>query len=155
MPALVRIKRGVRAGIALCGGIDGAAATADRSRSVAGDWNALNHRALPSLDCAFALDEVAVAKGEVPPIAAAYCRELGGVFVPNIDPCADEDSLAGMLMQLMHELGDVSGELQRSLADDGATDSAEADRILQQLDELDRASARMRAALRHIMEGGK
>lgn len=155
IPALVRIKRGVRAAIALCGGIDGAAATADRSRSVAGDWNALNHRALPSLDCAFALDEIAVAEGKVPPIAAAYCRELGGLFVPNIDPLADDDTLPGMVMQLMRELGDVSGELQRGLSDDNDVDAAEADRILQRLDDHDRASAKLRRALRQIVEGGK
>ena len=55
-PGLARIKRGVRRGIELCSGIDGAAATADRSRSVAGDWNNLNSRVFPPLDRAMAVE---------------------------------------------------------------------------------------------------
>ena len=48
-PALARIKRGVRGAIAACGGVDGAGATAERCRSVAGDWNNLNHQAFPPI----------------------------------------------------------------------------------------------------------
>jgi hypothetical protein len=146
MAALARIKRGVRAAIALCGGIDGAAATADRRRSVAGDWNNLASPAFPSLDLALALDEVAVAQGKLPPITAALARELGGLFVPHIDTLADADTLPGMVLALMHELGDVSASMRSGL-EDGALDDAEIDRVLREQDDLDRASARLRGAL--------
>jgi hypothetical protein len=149
-----RIKRGVRAAIALCGGVDGAAATVERCRSVAGDWNNLAHKAFPSIDLALALDEVAVARGELPPITAALARELGGIFVPHIDAAADADTLPGMVLQLMHELGDVSASMRTGMAD-GDLDDAEIDRVLREQDDLDRASARLRGALMQLRGGKK
>lgn len=154
MAALARLKRAVRSGISLCGGVDGAAATVDRSRSVAGDWNNLNHAAFPTIDKALALDEVAIAKGELPPIACAYARELGGVFVPHIDPCASEGSLAGMVMQLSKELGDVAGAISSALAD-GSVSPAEADAALRELDDMARQQAQLRGALEALRASGR
>lgn len=151
-PALARIKRGVRRGIELCSGIDGAAATADRSRSVAGDWNNLNARVFPPLDCALAIDEVAVAHGQTPPIASAYARELGGVFVPLPDSAADPETLAGMVMQLSGRLGDLSREMATALAD-GTVTPAEARRLIDLQADLDATSAQLRQALTVMAEG--
>lgn len=151
--ALGRLKRGVRAAIDACSGIDGAAETAGRRRSTCGEWNALNHPAFPPLDCALALDEVAVAQGAVPAIATAYCRELGGYFLPYIDPGADPDTLAGVIFELMRELGEVSARFQRGLADDGRISAREAEGILCEVAQLDLASARLRAGLQAIIDG--
>jgi hypothetical protein len=154
MPAAGRIKRAVRAAIAVCGGIDGSAATADRSRSVVGDWNNLARPVFPSLDCALALDEIAVSRGELPPIAVALCRELGGVFVPHIDPGADQSSAPGLVMQLAVRLGEVAAETAADIANDGVIDPEEADAILRKLDAMDRVSAQFRRALLEIRDGG-
>ncbi len=155
IPAIARMKRAVRAVIATCGGVDGAAATVERSRSVAGDWNNLNHSAFPTIDKALALDEVAIAKGELPPIACAYARELGGLFVPHIDSTADEGSAPWLVMKLAQEVGEVSGLTSEAIANDGVIDAEEADGILRQLDEHDRASARYRQVLVQIREKGQ
>lgn len=117
MPARARIKRKVREAIGLCGGIDGAAATAERCRSVAGDWNNLNSDVFPPLDCALAMDEIAVALGRSPVIVAALARELGGVFVPGVDAIADEGTLTGGVMALAKELGDLAAAVNAGLAD--------------------------------------
>ncbi|ABD25083.1 hypothetical protein Saro_0636 [Novosphingobium aromaticivorans DSM 12444] len=155
MSALARLKRAVRAAISSCSGVDGAAATTDRSRSVAGDWNNLNHAAFPPLDKALAMDEVAMAKGELPPIACAYARELGGMFVPHIDPHADEGTAPWLVMKLAQEVGEVSGLTSEAIANDGHIDPTEAEGILRQLDQHDRASAHYRAVLMKIREKGQ
>lgn len=125
-PALGRIKRAVRAGIAECAGIDGAAATANRRRSVVGDWNNLNADAFPPLDCALALDEVAISRGVAPPILSALAREMGGMFVPHIDANADEGTVSAMLLQIAEQLGALSGKVAQDLANDGVIDWIEA-----------------------------
>ena len=155
MSGLARIKRGVRGAVALNGGVDGAAATAGRSRSVAGDWNGLNSGVFPSIDCALALDEVAVAQGKLPPIAVAYARELGGLFVPHIDVAADEGTAPALVMQLAVRLGDVAAVTGRAMANDGRVDAKEAEQILHDLDEHDRVSRQYRALLSAIRENGQ
>lgn len=150
-PALARMKRGVRLGIDLCSGVDGAAATADRRRSVAGDWHNLNHAAFPPLDCALAIDEVALSQGRRPPIIAAYARELSGVFVRLPDCAADPDTLAGMVLQLTARLGEISSEMAASLSNDGVVDMAEAARLLDLKHEHDAVSAQLGLALETII----
>lgn len=156
-PALARIKRGVRDGVATCGGVDGAGATANRGRSVAGDWNNLNHPAFPPIDCALALDEIAVAGGKAPPIASAYARELGGVFVmlPDVaerDGHGAGDTLAVMVMALGGEFGDLARSVSASLAD-GIYEPREAAQTLDQLHRLDAVCASLRGVLTAIGKG--
>lgn len=150
-PALGRLKRKVREAVAICGGIDGAGATADRSRSVAGDWNNLNHPAFPPLDCVHALDEVAVSQGRVPPIVSGLARELGGVFVPLPDVVADPETLAGMVMQLAARVGDLSRQMAEALADHVVC-PGEARALLDLQAEHDAAAARLRLALEALAE---
>lgn len=154
MSALGRIKRAVRAAVGFCGGIDGAAATVSRGRSTVGEWNALAHSAYPPLDCALALDEIAVSRGELPPIVVALARELGGVFVPHVDACADQGSAAGLVMQLASRLGEVANETAADIADDGVIDAIEADAILRKLDAMDRVSAQFRQVVTAIRDAG-
>ena len=123
--ALARIKRAVRGAVALAGGVDGAGATAGRCRSVAGDWNNLNSPVFPPLDCGFALDEVALAQGMAPPIVTALSRELGGVFVALPEVGGAGDGIAGALLEIMDEVGQLAGGVRNSLSD-GRCDRREA-----------------------------
>lgn len=154
-PALARIKRAVRKAIGHSGGIDGAAATVERSRSTVGDWNNLNTDTFPPLDCAYAMDEIAVAEGQLPPVICALARELGGVFVPAIDVSAEEGSPAFLAMQLAHALGALSGEIARSLADDNKIDAREALRCQDRLEDLNRCSAQLGQQLEKILKEGE
>lgn len=151
-PALARIKRGVRAAIAACGGVDGAGATAGRCRSVAGDWGNLAHQAFPPIDCALALDEVAIAQGKVPPIVTALAAELGGLFVCRpeggapIRQAQGDRALPGQVMLLAKEFGDLSGAVSTGLAD-GTFTPGDAELALEQLSDVERVSAALRLAL--------
>ena len=150
-PANARMKRGVRAAIGACGGVDGAGATAGRSRTTAGEWNNLAHPAFPPLDCALALDEAAIAQGKAPQIVRAFARELGGVFVPLPDTLADPESLAGLVMELTGRLGDISEEMRAALAD-GVVEPDEARRLLELQHRHDEVSAQLRLALMCLPE---
>ena len=149
-PALARIKRGVREAIDRCGGCDGAGATAGRSRSSAGNWHELNTAAFPPLDCARALDEVVMADGREPPIVAALARELGGIFVPNIDVCAADGSASRMVLELARDLGALSGEVSAALGDDGLIDAREAARVEEPARQMQVKLAQLLALLKHI-----
>ncbi|PKB19635.1 hypothetical protein B0I00_1874 [Novosphingobium kunmingense] len=145
-PALARIKRQVRAAVDACGGVDGAAATAERGRSVAGDWHNLNHRAFPPLDCALALDEVAVARGLTPAILTALAAELGHVAIRLPDCGAGEDALTRAMVEASAEFGDVARALCEATRD-GEIKAREADGVVVQIDEAMAALVRMRAVL--------
>lgn len=143
MSAPARLKRAVRAAIEACGGIDGAAATAERQRSVAGDWNNLNHRAFPPLDCALALDEVCVAGGRRPEIAHRYAAELGGVFVLLPPAALEGEAEAAALFEAMQEFGEVAGAIRDMLAD-GVREPHERDRVVREIDDAQAKLARLR-----------
>ena len=152
--AFVRIKRAVRAAIGECAGIDGGAATTSRSRSTVGAWNALSESALPPLDCALALDEVAVGRGVAPPIVSALARELGGLFVPNIDAHADEGTASCKVMKIAERLGVLSGEVGDAIANDGVIDSIEATQALEALLRMEIETAGLRQILQQIADSG-
>lgn len=152
-PVLARIKRAVRAGISLCGGIDGAGATADRSRSVAGDWNNLSHPAFPPLDCAYAIDEAALAQGRQPAILTRYAAELGHIALPLTVSEPDAGDLHAMLAVHCRRSGELSGELCDALADK-RVNAAEAGAVLAVAECQARHLAGMIAALRTIADGG-
>lgn len=145
-PALARIKRAVRAGVDWCGGVDGAGATAGRSRSVAGDWHNLNHAALPPLDCALALDEVAVARGAAAPILSAYAAELGYVCIALPRAGEPECGITAALVSASAEFGDIAHAV-RDATRDGRVNHAERGRIIEQIDEAQASLAVMRAAV--------
>lgn len=146
-PALARIKRKVRQAIELSGNIDGAAATAERKRSVVGDWHNLAHPAFPSLDRALALDEVAISRGAVPPILAGYAAELGHVAfrLPELPGAADGPAEIGRaLIEASAEFGDVAGEV-RDATRDGNVCVGDGKRIVAAIDQALVALVRMRA----------
>ena len=146
-PALARIKRGVRASIAHCGGGDGAAATAGRSRSVAYDWGNLNTDTFPPLDCAFALDEVCAALHQPPPILHAYAAELGHVAVRLPFAVIGDDALTFALVDASAEFGEIALEV-RAATRDGVVEPHERDAIARRIDDAIASLVRMRAVVR-------
>lgn len=144
MSALARIKvKGVKGAIAANGGIDGAAATVEKGRSLVGDWNNVNHAALPNLPQAFELDQVSLATSGKAPILHALAAELGHVAILLPDASASEDRLIMALCEATAEFGDIAGAVTEALRD-GARTGPENDAILAQIDEAQAALARMR-----------
>lgn len=146
-PAVARLKRGVRAAIELCGGGEGAAATAGRRPSTAYEWNNRNLEVFPPLDCAFALDEIAVMRGDAPPVLHAYAAELGHIAVRLPFALTGEDALTGALVDVSAEFGKVAVEV-REATRDGIVDDRERDAIVLRIDQAVQALARMRAVVR-------
>lgn len=146
MSARARLKRAVRAAIHTAGGIDGAAATVDKSRSLAGNWNNLNLPDTPCLADGLALDEVAVALGERPAILGALAAELGHVAIRLPDAGLGEDAVTGALIAASAEFGDIASEV-RDATRDGALSDKERDRIVEQIDEAMASLAKMRAVV--------
>lgn len=146
-PALARIKRGVRASIELCGGGDGAAATAGRRRSTAYEWNNLNLEVFPPLECAFALDEIAVAQNHAPPILHAYASELDHVAIRLPFVVLRDDMITGALIDASAEFGKVAMEV-REATRDGVIDDLERDVIVLRIDRAIAALTRMRTVVR-------
>lgn len=134
--------------ISALGGIEGAAASIEKGKSVVG-------RKVNPTDTEHFLSIHEVAELEAlaphPVVTELLCKLAGGLFVPHVDLAADEGSLAWLVMQLSKELGELSGEIATALAD-GVVTPAEATSALGQLDDLDRLSQQLRALLRKIVE---
>lgn len=154
-PGLARIKRAVKLAVELSGGGDGAAATVGRQRSVTYDWANINHRAFPPIDCAQALDEVAIAQGRRPPIVSALASELGGVFVPLPQAHGGDDAVPQKVMEVAAEVGDVSRKIAEGLADDNVLNERETLGALDELGELEARVAELRLLLEHRLKAVK
>jgi hypothetical protein len=150
--AHARIKRAVREAISECGGIDGASATAGRKRSVAGDWNNLNHDALPSLECSLALDEVSFARGNGAPILSAYAAEMNHVCVRLPEVTADGDQLSAALIDASAEFGDIAAAI-REATRDGVIDAADREHILGEIDAAVRSIMSLRSVTAALGKG--
>lgn len=150
--AAARFKQAVRAAISLSGGIEGAAATVERSSSLAGTWNNVNDEALPSIGFAFALDAVAVAQGERPPILSALAAEMGHACIRLPDAPEGADALAEAMIDVSAEVGEIAGEL-REATRDGVIIPSEAARIMSRIDDAHASLAQMRAIAAKQAEG--
>lgn len=141
--------------VARLGGIEAAAGLLDRGKSTVHRWTDRNDdEHFVNVRDAVRLQELSSA----PLLTELLCKFAGGLFVPHLDPGADEGTPefhdgAGLAMQLAQRLGQVSGEIAGALADDGRIDAAEAERVLDRLDEHDRVSARLRQSLRAVIRG--
>lgn len=144
MSAQARLKRAVRAAIHGVGGIDGAAATVEKSRSLVGSWHNINQADLPVLADAFAIDEIAVIEGRRPEILTAYAAELNHVAIRLPDAGAGEDAVTGAMLEASAEFGDIAAELRDALAD-GNFDKVDREAVAHQIDEAQCALARMKA----------
>lgn len=154
MSALGRLKRAVRTAIGLNGGIDGAGATTGRARQTTGGWNNLNDSALPTLDSAVALDEVAIANGHRPEILCAMAGELGQVVIALPHAIGSHDDLVLQMAEATGDFGDVANALTRALANhkiEGGEDAI----IGAQIDEALQALTRLRALVNAAAKGSE
>ena len=148
---LGRLKRAVIRVVSLCGHIDGAAATAGKSRTLAGNWNNLNLPDTPVLTDCVALDEAALIERGECPILAAYAQELGHVALRLPDVSGAEAELGGQVLVIVKEVGDVSGAMHAALSDretPGKLSKGEAVDLDLQFSELIEAATKGRALLR-------
>lgn len=140
--------------VSAIGGIEAAAGLLDRGKSTVHRWTDRNDSEhFASVRDIVRAEELAGRND----VTALLCKFAGGLFVPHLDLSAEEGTPAWLAMQLAQRLGQVSGEIARSLADDGRIDAREAIRVLVQLDDHDRVSAQLRAALDAVVaeEGRK
>lgn len=145
-PTMGRLKQAVRRAIALCGGIEGAAATVEKSTAHVGRWNALSEESLPTLGDVLAIDEIAVAQGKVPAILAKLAAELGHVCIRLPEPGCGTDAVTAAMIEASAEFGDVATTLRDATAD-GTIDGHDPELIVAQIDEAIASLARMRAML--------
>lgn len=141
----LQLKRASELLVKSLGGIEAVAALLGKGSSTVGRW--VNRNDGDSWINLHDLRE-AEANAKQPLVTMALCRMAGGVFVPNIAHGADEGTLAGLVMQLSKELGDVAGSIAAALAD-GECSPDEAEQALRELDEM----ARVKAQLRTVLEG--
>ena len=142
-----RAKRAVRAGVALAGGIEGAAMAVSRGKSQVGRWNALADADLPTVDAALALDEVAVAGGRRPAIIDWLSAELGGVFLPLPRGDAGTDGLLADAGQIAEGAGSVVSAIAGAVIDGQISDAERRD-LIARGDALVQMVAGMTARLR-------
>ncbi len=139
-----RLKLGVREAIHANGGIEGAAATVEKSPSLAGLWNNVNKSDLPSLADARLLDEGAMAAGRRPAILTRYAAELGHVAIRLPDAESGGAQITDALVEVSAEFGDVANSV-RDATMDGVIEKHERQRIMDAIDDAQGALARMRA----------
>lgn len=134
--------------VSVVGGIEAAAGLLERGKSTVHRWTDKNDAEhFINIRDAAELEALAGQTG----LTVLLCKLAGGLFVPHLDFTADEGTPAWLAMQLAQRLGQVSGEIARSLSDDGKIDAAEAKRVLAEQDALDRVSAQLRAALTAVI----
>ena len=114
----------------------------------------VNHRHSITIRDAAVVDTLA----GYPHILHALARVIGGVVVIELPSAEDDpDCLVQSILELTTELGDVSGAVASALRGDSAGGAAvtpaEAGLAIEHLDDLDRASARLRRKLERIAEG--
>lgn len=140
--------------IAGVGGIEAAAATLGRGKSGVGRWVNRNES-----ECFIPVDEIARLEQLTvrPVMTEMLCRLAGGLFVPHLNPGADEGTAERCVMTLAKELGEVSGAVSAAqeggLDDDRRIDPAEARAVLAQLEDLERGAAQLRALMERIAAG--
>lgn len=144
--------------IGACGGGDGAGETLGRRQQHMSDCgNRFTDRFL-RVDEAARLEDVSAGHPGWPHVTRAMAKRQGFVLAPIDAGATDPDGLLMSLSELTAELGDVAQALTGALrpCSPGGRDcnAQEAQVALGQLDDVDRAAARLRAKLRAIIEGG-
>ena len=111
------LKLAVRDTIKACEGIERAGRAAGRSQSTAGLWNNLSARDMPPVDCAVALDSLAIANGGDPHITAAMAADLGRALVELPDADTARTCWHRIMADLSTEGADLLTGMLRDLAD--------------------------------------
>ena len=138
------IKHAVRRAIHHAGGIVPVAAALDYSDSHVGRWNSQAEKALPDLEQALDLDDLALSCGGRAEILEGLARQLGHVVFRLPQGFGDAAALTVQLAKATSEFGDIAQAVVEALGD-GAVDNAEAGRIAGQIDEAVNALIVMRA----------
>lgn len=100
---------------------------------------------------AVAIDAHGLARKGRAVLLATQAKLLGFVLVALPAAAEDGDGLMRSVLELTQELGDVAAAVGAGVRD-GQVDSDEARAVLEQLDDLDRASAELRLKLRKLIE---
>lgn len=108
----------------------------------------VNHRDSITIRDAVTVDHLAAS----PMILQAMARQLGHVVVPRPEARRKAGDLAGSVIELGAEFGDVSRAVLAALHD-GKCDPLEAGAALEQLAQMEEVSARLRLHLQLIADG--
>lgn len=151
MSEALQIKRASERLVKSVGGIEAAASILGKGHSTVGRWVNRNDAdySMPLADA-----RELEANAPEPLITMALARLAGGVFFALPQAIGCDDALPAQVMLLVKELGDVSGAIGAALAD-GVVTPSEASAALEQLHELDTASAKLRAMLTALAEKGE
>jgi len=140
MTLTVRQQRLKAASSDLVGAVHGVEAAADlvgKGKSTIGRYSNINDEDywMP-IDVIAALERVTHGTPGHPQVTRELCRLAGGVFVPLPQADLGSDDLRAAVMQLFSEMGDVSREIDRSLAGDGRISAKEAEAINREIEDL-------------------
>ena len=147
-----RLNAAVINAVKTSGGKEGAAATVEKSPSLTGSWRNPNDTAVPRVDDAFALDQVAVVMGHRPPILSAYAAELGHVVIPVPEERPQGSDINAALIDASAEFGDIATEIREATRDHKVC-ARDRDRIAVQIDEAMASLARLRLVVNAIAKG--
>lgn len=152
--AQARGKLAVRAAIDVAGGVEAAALATGRAKSTAGRWHALNDADLPPIDAALLIDQIAVAQGQVPRLAAFLAAECGGVFLPLPDAGHGDDEFLRCAGAVAQGAGALIAGIARDLAD-GQMSAREATQRIADADALAAVIGGLAQRLRHRAGAGE
>jgi hypothetical protein len=113
-----------------------------------------NHRDSITIRDAATIQALGHGRPGHPHILRALGHQLGFVLVPKVDGPEDGNGLMRSMMELTSELGDVAASIRDALGD-GRTEPREAKAVLEQVAELEEATARLRVKLEAIVRGGE
>ncbi|WP_230770627.1 phage regulatory CII family protein [Sphingomonas sp. Leaf4] len=146
--------------IQAAGGLSVCASETDLSDSHLSRCSLPNHRDSITIRDAATIESIGHGHAGHPFILHALARVIGGHVVVRLPSSYDDEAgLVASTLELTTELGDVSRAIGDAMSSSGAGGAritpAEARLVEERLDDLDRASARMRHRLRAIAEEGK
>lgn len=133
--------------IKAAGGLEDCARETGLSTSQISRCSSRDHRDSLTLRAAVTIDDLSHGAPGAPHILRAFGRLMNCVVIPMPDGPADADGLLQSVMELTAELGDVAQSIRAALSDSVITDR-EREAALDQLDELDAASATLRLKLK-------
>lgn len=138
------IQHAVRRAIHHGGGITAVASALAYSDSHVGRWNSQTEKALPDLEQALDLDDLALSCGGKAEILAAMAIKLGHVVFRLPEGFGDAEALTVQLAKATGEFGDIAQAVVAALGD-GTVDQREAGAIAAQIDEAITALVKLRS----------
>jgi len=152
-----RLAAATKRAVQACGGLKVCEGEVGLSDSMISRFCSPNLRDSISVRDAVRIDAIGHGTAGHPHILNAMASIVGGVFIMLPEAVTDDRTLQMNVIELSCELGDVSRSIADALAgtSDGGSSvtSVEARAALAQLDEHDRAAARLRLSLERIAEG--